>query len=198
MEPDDAADLLGELPPEQAEQLLELMEPDEADDVRRLLTYDEDTAGGMMTTEPVDPAARRDRRRGAGPGPQRRAARPALAAQVYVCRPPLETPTGRYLGIAHIQRLLREPPSTLVGGDRATPTSSRCAPDAPLREVTRYLATYNLVAAPVVDDDGHLLGAVTVDDVLDHLLPDDWRERATTRPTRRRRRRRRVSAPDGA
>ena len=53
MQPDDAADLLSELPPEQAEQLLQLMEPDEAAPLRRLLAYDEKTAGGMMTTEPV-------------------------------------------------------------------------------------------------------------------------------------------------
>src|SRR5690606_31514043 len=53
MQPDDAADLIAELPNEQAAELLELMEPEEAEDVRRLLAYDEHTAGGMMTTEPL-------------------------------------------------------------------------------------------------------------------------------------------------
>jgi Mg/Co/Ni transporter MgtE len=174
MAPDDAADLLGELPPDQAEHLLALMEPDEAEDVRRLLSYDEYTAGGMMTTEPVilppdaSVAEALARVRNAE-------LTPALASQVYVCRPPLETPTGRFVGIAHIQRLLREPPSALVSGVCDTDLEPLAA-TATLPEVTRYLATYNLVALPVVDENDHLLGAVTVDDVLDHLLPDDWRE----------------------
>jgi Mg/Co/Ni transporter MgtE len=100
---------------------------------------------------------------------------------VYVCRPPLETPTGRFLGAGHFQRLLREPPSTLVSGVIDNDIEPLRA-EAPLDEVTRLMAHYNLVASPVVDDDGHLLGVVSVDDVLDHMLPEDWRDRdvATT------------------
>jgi Mg/Co/Ni transporter MgtE len=175
MGPDDAADLLAELPGDQAESLLELMEPEEADPVRRLLGYDDDTAGGLMTSEPVvlPPDATVAEALALVRNPD---LSPALASTVYVCRPPLETPTGRYLGTAHFQRLLREPPSSLVGGVIDTDPAP-IAPDAPLTQVTSYLATYNLVSAAVVDDADHLLGAVTVDDVLDHLLPDDWRER---------------------
>jgi Mg/Co/Ni transporter MgtE len=105
---------------------------------------------------------------------------PSLAAQVYVVRPPYETPTGRYLGTAHFQRLLREAPSTLISSVVDTDIDPLYA-DCPLAEVTRHLASYNLVAVPVVDSEQRLLGAVTVDDVLDHLLPADWRERREVR-----------------
>ncbi|RZT19840.1 Mg/Co/Ni transporter MgtE [Kribbella sp. VKM Ac-2569] len=174
MSPDDAADLIAELPTETAERLLTLMEPEEAEDVRRLLTYEERTAGGLMTSEPVilpvdaTVAEALARVRNADLSP-------ALAAMIYVCRPPLETPTGRFIGIGHIQRLLREPPSELVSAVLDTDLDG-LRPDDSLQTVSKYLATYNLVAAPVLDDEGRLIGAVTVDDVLDHLLPDDWRE----------------------
>ena len=100
---------------------------------------------------------------------------PALASLVFVVRPPTATPTGRYLGCVHLQQLLREPPAALVGGILDTDLP-RCRPRTRSAAVTRYFATYNLVCGPVVDEEDHLLGAVTVDDVLDHLLPEDWRE----------------------
>ncbi|MFP5333701.1 MAG: magnesium transporter MgtE N-terminal domain-containing protein, partial [Actinomycetes bacterium] len=174
MQPDDAADLLGELPQDQQEQLLGLMEPDEARDVRRLLAYDEDTAGGLMTTEPVilGPEATVAE---ALAHVRRSELSPALAAAVFVCRPPLETPTGRLLGVVHIQRMLREAPHEPIGGILDADIEP-VGVTAPLGLVTRRLATYNLVSVPVTDEDGRLLGVVTVDDVLDHILPEDWRE----------------------
>jgi Mg/Co/Ni transporter MgtE len=175
MNDDDAADLLRELPADEQERLLEIMEPDEAAPVRRLMTYGEYTAGGMMTSEPVvllpDATVAEALARLRNPD-----LTPALAAQVFVVRPPQATPTGRYLGTAHFQRLLREPPSGLVSGvldDGIDPLS----PASTLHQVTRHLATYNLVAAPVVDENDRLIGAVSVDDVIDHLLPEDWRDR---------------------
>ncbi|WP_062076823.1 magnesium transporter MgtE N-terminal domain-containing protein [Demequina globuliformis] len=174
MDPDDAADLLGDLPDAQAQKLLELMEPQDADQVRQLLHYEDDTAGGLMTTEPVIV------------GPETTVATclalvrkqqlpPALASMVFVVRPPLETPTGRYIGLVHTQRLLREAPHDLIGGHTDPAIESLSADDS-LQEVSRRMAAYDILAMPVVDDDHRLLGAVSIDDVLDHLLPSDWRE----------------------
>ncbi|MGB7819600.1 MAG: CBS domain-containing protein [Ornithinibacter sp.] len=174
MEPDDAADLLAGLPVERREELLQKMEPDEAADLRRLLTYEENTAGGLMTTEPVI-LGPEDSIAEALAVVRRKELSTALACTVFVCRSPLETPTGKYLGMVHIQRLLREPPHAPIGGILDKDVDP-LLPSATLGQVTRMLATYDLVGVPVVDEEGHLLGAVTVDDVLDHILPDDWRE----------------------
>lgn len=174
MDPDDAADLLGVMNPTEAELLLRRMDPEESESVRRLLSHSPDTAGGLMTSNPVvlapDTTVAEALARVRDPD-----LTPALASLVFVVRPPTATPTGRYLGCVHTQALLREPPANLVSGivDNDLP---RLSPGTPLGAVTRYLAAYNLVCGPVVDEQSHLLGAVTVDDVLDHLLPDDWRE----------------------
>jgi Mg/Co/Ni transporter MgtE len=174
MNPDDAADVLAELPETDAETLLRLMQPEESAPVRRLMAYSAHTAGGLMTPEPVilAPSATVAEALAHIRNPD---LTPALASMVFVTRPPQATPTGRYLGCAHAQRLLREPPFDLVAAAVDTDLS-HLPPDAELPDVTRFFAAYNLVCAPVVDDQEHLLGAVTVDDILDHLLPEDWRE----------------------
>lgn len=174
MEPDDAADLLAAMSSAERQQLLGEMPPERAADLRRLLSYEATTAGGLMTSRPIVvtpevPVAEvlaRIRQPGTGL---------SLAAQVYVCESPSVTPTGRYLGTVGFQRLLRELPSAPVG--QCIESSGFIRTDLPEREVAARLAAYNLVAVAVCNDAGRLVGAVTVDDVLDRLLPANWRKR---------------------
>jgi CBS domain-containing protein len=173
MEADDAADLLGEFSPVRQAELLTAMDPEEAAPVRRLLSYQPDTAGGLMTPEPVILApnatvaeALARIRDPSLPVP--------LAAAVFVSRPPLETPTGRYLGNVGFQRLLREAPSKPLGrclDEDLEPVQE----DTSDRDVAAQLAAYDVVTLAVVDEGGRLVGAVTIDDVLDRVLPSNWR-----------------------
>ncbi len=173
MEADDAADLLGEFSAIRQAELLRAMDPEEAEPVRRLLSYDPTTAGGLMTPEPVildvrDTVAEALARIRDPDLPV------PLASQVFVCQAPHETPTGRYYGVVGVQRLLREAPGKPLG---------RCldeewepvAPEMPEREVAARLAAYDVVALPVCDPARRLVGAVTIDDVLDRVLPKNWR-----------------------
>lgn len=173
MDPDDAADLLREIGEERAQELINLMDPDDAEDVLRLMTYEDYSAGGMMTTEPIIMSADYTVADALAAVRQSEIS-PALASQIFVSRQPLETPTGRFIGMVHYQRLLREPPATLLGSIVDTNTQG-VNPDASLHAVSSYLASYNLLSLPVIDANDRLLGAVTVDDVLDHLLPENWR-----------------------
>jgi CBS domain-containing protein len=175
MDPDDAADLLAELPKVEQAVLLDLMEPEEAAPVRQLMTYQQGTAGSVMTSEPViltpDATVAEALARIREPELS-----PVVAAQVFVARAPSATPTGKYLGMVHFQRLLREPPASMLGG-LVDSDLEPLRPEVTLAEVTKRMATYDLVAIPVVDNAHRLLGAVTVDDVLDHSLPRDWRDK---------------------
>jgi len=179
MDPDDAADLLREVGNEKAQALLALMEPEDAEGVQRLMHYEDYSAGGMMTTEPIVLSADGTVAEALAHIRSSEIA-PGLASQVFICRPPTETPTGRFLGVVHFQRLLREPPATLLGSVVDNDISALTA-NTSLHEVSSYLASYNLLAAPIVDANERLLGAVTVDDVLDHLLPENWRFNESTR-----------------
>jgi len=172
MQPDDAADLLAEMPVEQRERLLSAMENVQAADLRRLLRYSAATAGGLMTSQPLIVAP--DVPVAEVLAMIREPETPVTAAaQVYVCEPPSTTPTGRYLGSCGFQLLLRQPPSLSVG--ECIEESSFVRPELPEQEVARRMAAYNLIGVAVCDETGRLLGAITVDDVLDRVLPADWR-----------------------
>ncbi|RNE48453.1 magnesium transporter MgtE N-terminal domain-containing protein [Corynebacterium alimapuense] len=173
MDPDDAADILQELPGTTAEVLLELMDPEESAPVRRLMSFSPDTVGALMTPEPLilTPQTTVAEALALARNPDLPT---SLASMVFVVRPPTATPTGKYLGCVHLQKLLREPPSSLVSGI-LDPDLPPLYADDDQETAARYFATYNLVCGPVLDEDKHLLGAVAVDDLLDHLLPEDWR-----------------------
>ena len=183
MDPDDATDLLNELPEAEAERFITMMEPEDAEDVRRLREYEEGTAGSLMTPVPIVLSPEATVAEALAHIRQEEII-PAAASAVLVCRPPLETPTGKYLGFVHTQRLLRYPPPEAIGNliDRSIePVSDQ----ASLADVARELATYDLTILPVVNDQDRLVGAVTIDDVLDALLPDDWRTYDDGTPVRK-------------
>jgi len=170
MAPDEAADLLAELPQERSRELLELMEDEEAEDVRKLLTYPEDTAGGIMNTEFVS-------------------VRPHLTAEevlatlretaheaetiyyVYVT-----DEEGRLVGVFSLQDLVLAQPKTPVTDfmhHRIVSVHLRDSQD----KVAQVVAKYNLLAVPVVDDEGRMHGIVTADDALDKIIPTAWKKR---------------------
>lgn len=174
MEYDDLADLLAEMPGEQRTRVLEAMDEEDADVMRRLLSYEEGTAGSLMTPDIIimGPTATVAEALAEIRDPEWLV---SIAAQVFVVQPPYKPPTGTYLGVVHFQRLLREPPAMALG--RCLEAEPTITPETLEREVAERLASYNLLSLGVCDEAGHLLGAITVDDVLDRTLPTGWRQR---------------------
>jgi magnesium transporter len=172
MDPSAAADALEDLDEEIAEQLLAKMEPEEAADVQASLAYDEDSVGRMMSHEfvrvpesaTVGDAIRTIRELEEVPDP--------LLA-VYVMTD--DDPDVLY-GIIRLRSLILEDPSTPLR-DLAERNLPSVHPDDSTEDVGLVLAEYNLLAAPVVDDDGHMIAIVTVDDALAALLPEVWERR---------------------
>jgi len=175
MEYDDLADLLGEMPTQQRAAILEAMDEDEAEVVTRLLSYEEATAGGMMTPEIIilGPSATVAEALAQLRDPDWT---PSIASQVFVTQAPFKPPTGKHLGVVFMQRLLREPPSMEVRHCIATDVPV-VSPETADRAVFEEFASYDMLALAVVDQGGRLLGAVSVDDVVDRMLGAGWRLR---------------------
>ena len=170
MSPDDAADLVADLSDESREEILALMERGEAEELGELLAYPEDTAGGMMTTEFVTIAASLtaalaiDRLRELEPDAE-------TIYYVYVV-----DDDDRLVGVLSLRDLIVAKPSTAIA-DVMIPEPVTVGALADEDEVAEIVAHYNLLAVPVVDASGHLVGIVTVDDAMDAILPDAWRKR---------------------
>ncbi|AAO44620.1 MAG: CBS domain-containing protein [Tropheryma whipplei] len=174
MQPDDAVDLIGYMSNKRKEGLLQLMEPEEARKLRLLLGFAHNTAGGMMTSDfvivsPDTTVAE------ALALIRRQEIAPALASTVCVALPPYDPPTGRFIGVVHFQALLRQPPYQKLSHIIDT-SIEPVLPTIDAEKVSRILATYNLLSLPVIDDRKRLLGIITIDDVLDYVLPKNWRK----------------------
>jgi CBS domain-containing protein/sporulation protein YlmC with PRC-barrel domain len=172
MSPDEAADVLGDLPEEKAEELLGLMEGDEQADVAELLPYEDDTAGGLMTTEFVtlpreltvaEALARlRDM-----------AETPNMIYYLYVVE---QEGSWNLIGVIALRSLILSDPALPLAEVMRT-EFQLAHPDEPAVEVAQRIAEYNLLALPVVDQTGEILGIITVDDAMEILLPKNWRQR---------------------
>ncbi|HKG61033.1 MAG TPA: CBS domain-containing protein [Pyrinomonadaceae bacterium] len=172
MSPDEAADVLGDLPEEKAEELLGLMEHDEQADVVELLPYEDDTAGGLMTTEfvtlpralTVGEALARLREM---------AETPNMIYYLYVVE---EEGSWKLAGVIALRSLILGDPSMPLESVMRT-EFQRAEPEERAKEVAQRIAEYNLLALPVIDASGDILGIITVDDAMEILLPKDWRQR---------------------
>ena len=172
MSPDEAADVLGDLPEEKAEDLLNRMEAEEQQDVAELLPYEDDTAGGLMTTEFV--ALPKDLTVGEALARLREMAEtPNMIYYLYVVE---SEDSWKLVGVVTLRNLILADPNARLE-DIMRREFQTARPDEPAREVAQRIAEYNLLALPVVDDEGDILGIVTVDDAMEILLPKGWRQR---------------------
>ena len=172
MAPDEATDLLQDLTEERRDDLVERMEKDEAEDVEQLLTHDEDTAGGIMTTQyfslPADLTAQQaiERLRELKPDPE-------ITYYLYVV-----DSEGRLEGVISLRDLVVAAPEAKLS-DVMDPHVMKVEATTQKEEVAALIAKYDLLALPVVDARRKLLGTVTIDDVVEIMLPRSWKRRPT-------------------
>ncbi|MBI5167327.1 MAG: CBS domain-containing protein [candidate division NC10 bacterium] len=170
MEPDEAADILHDLPEAKAQELLETMEREEAEEVEELLEHEEDTAGGLMTTEYVAMPSGVT----ASEAIQRIRAEASEAETIYYLY--VVDEQERLIGVLSLRELILADPQQTLEEVMVRQVIS-VGIEAGLREVAETLSKYNLLALPVVDADGLLKGIVTIDDVIQLILPMIWKRR---------------------
>ena len=170
MAPDDAADIVGELEEDRREDVLALLPVSHRVKVRALLGYDPAEAGGLMSPDFVllpGSSTAADALRAV----RHSRVAPELLSAVFV-----SSPDGTLAGSVPVTALVRAETERRLDAElkHEVPCLS---PDAPFEEVARLMADYNLTSIPVVDETKRMLGVVTVDDVLEAMLPRGWRRR---------------------
>lgn len=171
MGPDEIADLLARVPDDRREQLLHRLNPEESEDVQELLAYEADTAGGLMTTDYIGLSTTHTVQEALETIRAEMRTNDTQTAYIYCV-----TDEYRLLGVVSIWHLLLAHTSqTLL--DIMQTDMVMVTPDTDPQTVAETMATYNLLALPVVTEDGTLAGIVTVDDALDILLPDERRRK---------------------
>jgi len=172
MAPDEAADLLQDLPEDRREELVDLMEKDEKEDVEELLTHDEDTAGGIMTKDfialggSLTAAQAIDKLRELQPDAE-------LTYYLYVV-----DDEGRLDGVVSLRDLVVANPAkklTEIMDRHVLKVDVTTAKE----DLAALIAKYDLLALPVVDARQVLVGTVTVDDVVELILPRGWKKRSS-------------------
>ncbi len=164
MPADEVADILGDLPSEKSQQLLSLMRVRKATQIRKLLQHRDETAGGLMTTEFIAL-------------PQNLTAEQVIS-RLREIEPDAETiyylyvvdEAGHLAGVLSLRRLITSPPDKLIS-EIMIKENITVSPEMTHREVANFISKYNLLAVPVIDQDKKILGIVTVDDVMDFILP---------------------------
>ncbi|MEC4686431.1 MAG: CBS domain-containing protein [Nitrospirota bacterium] len=164
MPPDEAADILGDLPTEKMKALLESIDQEDAEDIQELLEHEENTAGGLMTNEfiayepeiKVSEAIERFKRD---------AAEIETIYYIYVI-----DPDEKLLGVLSLRELLLADPGKTLSEIMVTNLKT-LNPEDDEDIVAAAISKYNLAAIPVVDNDNVLIGIVTMDDIIDRILP---------------------------
>jgi CBS domain-containing protein/sporulation protein YlmC with PRC-barrel domain len=174
MPPDEAADVLGDLPEAKAQELINLMEKEEAEDVQELLEHEEDTAGGLMTTEflafPQDMTVEEAIK-------ELRLEAPDVETIYYLY---IVDALDRLSGVISLKNLILARPDAKLKDIMKKPVKTLPL-DAEQKDVAEFISKYNLLAAPVVDENKAMRGIVTVDDVVDFLLPPASRKKRRRR-----------------
>jgi Mg/Co/Ni transporter MgtE len=170
MAPDDAADLLADLPDDRRQHFIDMMEKKDAAEMRELLSYPEHSAGGIMTTDYAwarldDTAAEATERL------RRQADYVETVYYIYVV-----DRSERLRGVFSLRDLLTTPPEKKVR-DFMTGNPVSVRTEASEEDITDVIAKYNLLALPVVDEEGELHGIITIDDAIDLVLPLAWKKR---------------------